>query len=110
MWPRRPDCRRSRAHRCASAWRMVCARSRCGSSRRPACPAHRRSRPNKLSTQRGKLLVDEGYDVADAYGVWGEQRNIRSHFVIDADGKLSDVQVQVTPEESVARAVQAISG
>jgi len=48
--------------------------------------------------------------VADAYGVWGEQRNIRSHFVIDADGKLSDVQVQVTPEESVARAVQAISG
>jgi peroxiredoxin len=37
------------------------------------------------------------------YGVWGEQqRNVRSHFVIDEEGKLSDVQVQVTPEESAS--------
>ena len=56
------------------------------------------------------LLVDDGHAVADAYGVWGDVRNIRSHFVIDEDGKLSDVQVQVSPEDSVARAVQAISG
>jgi peroxiredoxin Q/BCP len=57
------------------------------------------------------LLVDEGHKVADAYGVWGEQqRNVRSHFVIDEQGKLSDVQVQVTPEESVERAVQSIAG
>jgi len=56
------------------------------------------------------LLVDAGHKVAEAYGVWGEQqRNIRSHFVIDEQGKLADVQVQVTPEESVERAVQAMA-
>jgi len=57
------------------------------------------------------LLVDEGHKVAEAYGVWGEQqRNVRSHFVIDEAGKLADVQVQVTPEESVERAVATIAG
>jgi peroxiredoxin Q/BCP len=55
------------------------------------------------------LLVDEGHSVADAYGVWGENRNVRSHFVIDENGKLADVQVQVSPEESVQRAVEAVS-
>jgi peroxiredoxin Q/BCP len=54
------------------------------------------------------LLVDEGHAVADAYGVWGEVRNVRSHFVIDEAGKIADVQVQVSPEESVERAVQAV--
>jgi peroxiredoxin Q/BCP len=54
------------------------------------------------------LLVDEGHKVADAYGVWGEVRNVRSHFVIDETGKLADVQVRVTPEESVERAVAAV--
>jgi peroxiredoxin Q/BCP len=56
------------------------------------------------------LLVDEGHQVADAYGVWGEQRNVRSHFVIDETGKLADVQVRVSPEDSVQRAVQAVGG
>jgi thioredoxin-dependent peroxiredoxin len=56
------------------------------------------------------LLVDEGHAIADAYGVWGDQRNIRSHFVIDEAGKLTDVQVRVSPEESVERAVQAVAG
>jgi thioredoxin-dependent peroxiredoxin len=56
------------------------------------------------------LLVDEGHKVADAYGVWGEGRNIRSHFVIDEDGKLADVQFQVSPEDSVARAVASVTG
>jgi peroxiredoxin Q/BCP len=55
------------------------------------------------------LLVDEGHAVADAYGVWGDVRNVRSHFVIDEQGKLADVQVQVTPEESVERALEAVS-
>jgi peroxiredoxin Q/BCP len=54
------------------------------------------------------LLVDEGHKVADAYGVWGGLRNVRSHFVIDETGKLADVQVQVSPEDSVQRAVQAV--
>jgi peroxiredoxin len=35
---------------------------------------------------------------------------VRSHFVIDEQGKLADVQVQVTPEESVSRAVGAVAG
>ena len=56
------------------------------------------------------LLVDEGHAVADAYGVWGGQRNVRSHFVIDENGNLADLQIQVTPEDSVARALQAIAG
>ena len=56
------------------------------------------------------LLVDEGHKVADAYGVWGEQRNVRSHFVIDETGKLADVQVRVSPEDSVQRAVQVAGG
>jgi peroxiredoxin Q/BCP len=55
------------------------------------------------------LLVDEDHKVADAYGVWGDVRNVRSHFVIDESGKLADVQVQVSPEESVQRAVEAVS-
>jgi peroxiredoxin Q/BCP len=55
------------------------------------------------------LLVDEGHKVAEAYGVWGGERNVRSHFVIDPDGKLADVQVQVSPEDSVARAVAAVA-
>jgi len=54
------------------------------------------------------LLVDDGHKVADAYGVWGEQRNVRSHFVIDEQGNVADVQVQVTPEESVERALQSV--
>ncbi|MBV8718978.1 MAG: peroxiredoxin [Chloroflexi bacterium] len=57
------------------------------------------------------LLVDEGHKVAEAYSVWGEQqRNVRSHFVIDENGKLADVQVQVTPEESVERALASVAG
>jgi peroxiredoxin Q/BCP len=55
------------------------------------------------------LLVDEGHKVAEAYGVWGEGRNIRSHFVIDENGKLADVQFQVTPEDSVASAVASVT-
>jgi peroxiredoxin Q/BCP len=55
------------------------------------------------------LLVDQGHAVAEAYGVWGDVRNVRSHFVIDEQGNLADVQVQVTPEESVERAVQAVA-
>ena len=57
------------------------------------------------------LLVDKGHKVAEAYGVWGEQqRNVRSHFVIDEEGKLADVQVQITPEESISRALERDHG
>ncbi len=62
------------------------------------------------------LLVDEGHKVAEQYGAWGTyERNgetrtgmIRSHFVVDEQGKLIDVQSPVSPEDSVARAIAAI--
>jgi peroxiredoxin Q/BCP len=62
------------------------------------------------------LLVDADHKVAEAYGAWGERSNygktymgiIRSHFVIDEQGKLADVQVQVSPTDSVERALAAL--
>lgn len=64
------------------------------------------------------LLVDEGHKVAEAYGVWAERRpgdpssagNARSHFVIDETGQLADVQYQVSPEDSIERAVASVTG
>lgn len=62
------------------------------------------------------LLSDEDHAVADAYGVWGEKSTmgrkymgvIRSHFVVDEQGKLLDVQVKVKPADSVKRAVDTL--
>ncbi len=62
------------------------------------------------------LLVDADHAVAERYGVWGEKHsygrtyfgNIRSHFVVDEQGRLADVQVKVSPEDSVARALESI--
>lgn len=62
------------------------------------------------------LLSDIEHKVAEAYGVWGEKKLfgreymgiIRSHFVIDEEGRLEDVQVNVKPEQSVERAVDAL--
>jgi peroxiredoxin Q/BCP len=59
------------------------------------------------------LLADEDHAVAEAYGVWGEKKFmgktflgiIRSHFVIDEEGRLADVQIKVSPEDSVALAL-----
>ncbi len=62
------------------------------------------------------LLVDPDHKVAQAYGVWGiksmygkEYEGIlRSHFIIDEQGNLADVQVKVSPGDSVARALEAL--
>jgi peroxiredoxin Q/BCP len=62
------------------------------------------------------LLVDADHAVAEAYGVWGEKSMLgkkylgilRSHFVVDEQGRLVDVQVKVSPTESVERALQAL--
>ncbi len=62
------------------------------------------------------LLADEGHKVADAYGVWGEKNNygktymgiIRSHFVIDEEGRIADVQYGVSPSASVESAMTAL--
>jgi peroxiredoxin Q/BCP len=66
-----------------------------------------------------RLLVDEGHRVAERYGVWQEKSMygkkyfgvVRSHFVIDEEGRIADAQYRVSPEESVERAVaQAATG
>jgi peroxiredoxin Q/BCP len=62
------------------------------------------------------LLVDADHAVAEAYGVWGQKSFmgkkfmgiIRSHFVIDQDGRIADAQVKVSPAESVERALAAL--
>jgi len=63
------------------------------------------------------LLSDPDHVVAEAYGVWAEKSMYgkkymgitRSHFVIDAAGNLEDIQVKVSPKDSVERAVALVS-
>jgi len=63
-----------------------------------------------------RLLADEEHKVAELYGVWGEKSMygktyfgiIRSHFVVDADGKIADVQYGVSAEDSVANALATL--
>ena len=60
-----------------------------------------------------RLLADEGHQVAEMYGVWGEKSNygktyfgiIRSHFVVDEQGLIADGQYKVSPEDSVENAL-----
>jgi peroxiredoxin Q/BCP len=62
------------------------------------------------------LLVDQDHAVAELYGVWGEKSNygrkymgvIRSHFVIDEEGKIVDARLKVKPADSVKLALQAL--
>ena len=62
------------------------------------------------------LLVDEDHAVAEKYGVWGEKSKlglkymgiIRSHFVIDEQGKIADAQVNIKPNDSVEQALKMI--
>jgi thioredoxin-dependent peroxiredoxin len=63
-----------------------------------------------------RLLADEEHKVAVLYGVWGEKSSygktyfgvIRSHFVIDEEGRIVDVQFKVSPEDSVSRALETL--
>jgi peroxiredoxin Q/BCP len=60
-------------------------------------------------------LVDTDHSIAEKYGVWGEKsyqgKNIgviRSHFVIDEQGRVADAQVKVKPDDSVSRALESL--
>ncbi len=63
-----------------------------------------------------RLLADEDHKVAELYGVWGEKSMygkkyfgvIRSHFVIDEQGRIADVQYKVSPEASVENALATL--
>ena len=60
------------------------------------------------------LLSDADHVVAETYGAWGEKFMygkaymgiLRSHFVIDENGKVMDAQIKVSPERSVELALQ----
>lgn len=64
------------------------------------------------------LLADPDHRVAAAYGVWGEKKRYgktvvgitRSAFLIDAAGKIIGVWYQVSPEDTVPKAKQALGG
>jgi peroxiredoxin Q/BCP len=62
------------------------------------------------------LLSDADHQVAERYGAWREKKMygrtvmgiVRSHFIIDEEGRIVDVQMKVTPAQSVERAVAAL--
>ena len=64
------------------------------------------------------LLVDEDHSIAEVYGVWGEKSMygrkymgiIRSHFVVDEEGRIVDVRRKVSPADSIKLAVEALEG
>lgn len=58
-----------------------------------------------------RLLSDPEGEVAQRYDVWGKKNLfgreimgvIRSHFVVDAEGRLEDVQYKISPEKSIEK-------
>ncbi len=62
------------------------------------------------------LLVDQDHKIADQYGAWGEKSMygrtymgiLRSHFVIDENGRIVDVHYKVKAEDSVVEALAAL--
>lgn len=63
------------------------------------------------------LLSDVDHTVLEQWGAWGEKTNYgktyfgvtRSHWVIDEKGVLIDEQIKISPENSVAQAIGAIT-
>lgn len=63
------------------------------------------------------LLVDADHAIATAYGVWQERAMygkkymgiVRSHFIIDAEGRIADIQFKVSPADSVTRALASLA-
>lgn len=64
------------------------------------------------------LLSDPEHKVLEVWGAWGERSMygkkymgvIRSHWVIDEYGVIQDEQVKVSPQDSIERAVKALTG
>jgi len=62
------------------------------------------------------LLVDPDHKLAELYGAWGEKSMygkkymgiIRSHFVIDEDGKILDAKYKISPKKSFPEALAAL--
>ncbi|KAB2904252.1 MAG: thioredoxin-dependent thiol peroxidase [Anaerolineae bacterium] len=64
------------------------------------------------------LLADTEHQVIEAWGAWGEKSMygkkymgvIRSHWVIDENGKVLDERIKVSPEDSVKLALEVVTG
>ena len=62
------------------------------------------------------LLIDQDHKIAEAFDVWREKSMygrkymgiLRSHFVIDEQGKIADAQYNVKSTESASKAVAAL--
>ena len=62
------------------------------------------------------LLSDPDNQVSQLYNAYGERNMygnkymgiIRSHFVIDGEGKFEDVQIKVSPKDSISRALKQL--
>ena len=62
------------------------------------------------------LLADTDHAVAEAYGVWGEKSMmgkqymgiVRSHFVIDEQGRVAQAEVNVKADASAEKALAAL--
>ena len=64
------------------------------------------------------LLSDPDHKVAEAYGAWGEKKMygktyegiLRSHFGIDQEGKLMEVELKVKPVTTADLALRLVQG
>lgn len=62
------------------------------------------------------LLSDPDHQVAEAYGAWGEKKMygrtyegiIRSHFAVDGDGRITELEIKVKPETTADLALRLI--
>lgn len=62
------------------------------------------------------LLSDPDHKVAEAYGAWGEKTAfgkttmgiVRSHFGVNAEGRLMEAKIKVKPDTTVALALHLI--
>ena len=63
------------------------------------------------------LLSDVDHKILEQWGVWGEKTNYgktylgitRSHWVIDENGVIIDEQIKISPENSIAQAIGAVT-
>lgn len=62
------------------------------------------------------LLSDPDHRVAEMYGAWGEKTSrgrtsegiIRSHFAVDEEGRITDLEIKVKPESTADLALHLI--
>jgi peroxiredoxin Q/BCP len=63
------------------------------------------------------LLSDPGHELLEALGAWGERSMygkkymgvVRSHWILDEQGRFADVRIKVSPQESVEAATRFLS-